>query len=261
VNGASKAFLRTFWAILRRELLASFTTPLAPALFIVFLFVQGLHFAGIIDHFAQSPEVVTTETPLHAFFGNTVVLYFVLFLLIPPITMKQFAEERTRGTLELLLTTRIQTAAVVLGKFAAGLTLFAAMWLPTIFYLVLLHQATPLTWQIVASAYGGILIIGAACLAIGTLMSALMRSQFLALITTALGLLGLFVGGMAEFTAKEGSMAQEIGRHISIWSQMNDLVSGVVDSRRLVFDASLIFACLFLATRVLDDLRHREGAT
>jgi ABC-2 type transport system permease protein len=246
----------TLWAIYKRELYSYFITPLAPSLFVVFLLVQGLHFAGIMDHFSRASDVPSTQTPLGAFFGNTVILYVVLFLLVPTITMKHFAEERARGTLESLLTTAVSSEAMVLGKYLSGLTVYVLMWIPTSLYLVILNRENPVNWTLAAAGYAGVLLVGAGYLAIGTLMSALMRTQFLALLMTAFALLVLFVIGMAEFTAKEGSLLHQIATHISVWSQMNDFAAGIIDTPRLVFNATLIVLPLFLGVRVCDHFRN-----
>ena len=106
--------MRSFWPIYKRELFAFFVTPLAWVLITSFLFIQGMHFFLLVDHFSTQAEVVSDQTPLQAFFGNTVLLYLVLFLLVPPITMRLFAEERRSGTIESLLTTPVSPAGVVL---------------------------------------------------------------------------------------------------------------------------------------------------
>ena len=89
----------------------------------------------------SGPELAGDETPLSAFFGNTVLLYLVLFVLVPPMTMRLFAEERRSGTIETLMTAPVSSAAVVLAKYAAVLTTYVAMWLPTVLYLVILRRA------------------------------------------------------------------------------------------------------------------------
>ena len=108
--------MRAFWPIYKRELFAFFVTPLAWVLIVVFLVVQGMHFFLLVDHFARLPDVAGDETPLSAFFGNTVLLYLVLFVLVPPMTMRIFAEERRSGTIEMLMTAPVSSAAVVLAS-------------------------------------------------------------------------------------------------------------------------------------------------
>jgi ABC-2 type transport system permease protein len=247
--------MRSFWPIYKRELFAFFVTPLAWVLFTVFLVVQGMHFFLLVDHFANVGQQLSDQTPLQAFFGNTVLLYLVLFLLVPPMTMRLFAEERRSGTIESLMTAPVSSVAVVLAKYAAVVTTYVAMWGPTVLYLVILKQTGDLDWGVAASAYIGVLLVGAGYLALGLLMSAITKSQFLALVLTALVVLGLFILGVGEFVTREGTLMHEICAHVSVWAHMNDFASGVIDSRRLVFYGSMIVLPLFVTVRAVDAWR------
>lgn len=247
--------MRSFWPIYKRELFAFFVTPLAWVLIVVFLVVQGMHFFLLVDHFARQADAGGDETPLSAFFGNTVLLYLVLFLLIPPMTMRLFAEERRSGTIETLMTAPVSSAAVVLAKYAAVLTTYVAMWLPTVLYVVILGRTGAIDWNTAASAYLGVLLVGAAYLAVGCCASALTRSQFLAMIWTALILLVLFILGVGEFVTREGTVMHDICAHVSVWAHMNDFASGLVDTRRLVFYGTLTVLPLFVTTRAVDAWR------
>jgi ABC-2 type transport system permease protein len=247
--------MRAFWPIYKRELFAFFVTPLAWVLIVVFLIVQGMHFFLLVDHFARQADATGDETPLSAFFGNTVLLYLVVFVLVPPMTMRLFAEERRSGTIETLMTAPVSSAAVVLAKYAAALTTYVAMWLPTVLYLVVLGRTGSLDWHTAASAYLGVLLIGAAYLALGCCASALTRSQFLAMIWTALVLLVLFILGIGEFVTREGSAMHDVCSYVSVWAHMNDFASGLVDTRRLVFYGTMIVLPLFVTTRAVDAWR------
>ncbi len=251
--------MRAFWPIYKRELFTFFVTPLAWVLIVVFLFTQGMHFFLLVDEFAGgSANIAGDETPLSAFFGNTVLLYMVLFVLIPPMTMRLFAEERRSGTIETLMTAPVSSVAVVLAKYAAAVTTYVAMWLPTALYLVILGRAGradgggELDWHVAASAYLGVFLVGAGYLAVGLCASALTRSQFLAMIFTALVLLSLFILGVGEFVTREGTTLHDICTHVSVWAHMNDFASGLVDSRRLVFYGTMIALPLYVATRAVD---------
>jgi ABC-2 type transport system permease protein len=247
--------MRAFWPIYKRELFAFFVTPLAWVLIVVFLIVQGMHFFLLVDHFAHQGDATGDETPLSAFFGNTVLLYLVLFVLVPPMTMRIFAEERRSGTIEMLMTAPVSSAAVVLAKYAAVLTTYVAMWLPTVLYLVILGRTGDLDWHTAASAYLGVLLVGAGYLSLGLCASALTRSQFLAMVWTALVLLMLFILGVGEFVTREGSAMHEVCAHVSVWAHMNDFASGIVDSRHLVFYGTLVVLPLFIATRAVEAWR------
>jgi ABC-2 type transport system permease protein len=247
--------VRGFWPIYKRELFAFFVTPLAWVLIVSFLVVQGMHFFLLVDHFARAGVAAGDETPLSAFFGNTVLLYLILFVLVPPMTMRLFAEERRSGTIETLMTAPVSSAAVVLAKYAAALTTYVAMWLPTVLYLVILERTGKLDWHAAASAYVGVTLVGAGYLSLGLCASALTRSQFLAMVSTALILLVLFILGVGEFVTQSGSLIHDVCAHVSVWAHMNDFASGVVDSRRLVFYGTLVVLPLFLATRAVDSWR------
>ena len=247
--------MRAFWPIYKRELFAFFVTPLAWVLITVFLFVQGLHFLTIVDHFANTGQAISDQTPLQAFFGNTVLLYLVLFLLVPPMTMRLFAEERRSGTIESLMTAPVSSWSVVLAKYASVLTTYVAMWAPTVLYLVILKRTGEIDWRVAGAAYLGVFLVGASYLAIGLLMSAITKSQFLALVLTALIIMGLFILGILEFVAREGTLLHEVASHVSVWAHMNDFASGIVDSRRLVFYGTIISLPLFVTSRVVDSWR------
>jgi ABC-2 type transport system permease protein len=251
--------VRSFWPIYKREVFTFFVTPLAWVLIVVFLFTQGMHFFLLVDEFARgSADLAGEQSPLSAFFGNTVLLYMVLFVLVPPMTMRLFAEERRSGTIETLMTAPVSSAAVVLAKYAAVLTAYVVMWLPTVLYLEILGRADgggQVDWHVAASAYLGVLLVGAGYLAVGLCASALTRSQFLAMIFTALVLLSLFILGVGEFVAREGTTMHDVCAHVSVWAHMNDFASGLVDSRRLVFYGTMIALPLFVATRAVDSWR------
>ena len=183
------------------------------------------------------------------------LLYLVLFLLVPPMTMRLFAEERRSGTIETLMTAPVSSAAVVLAKYLAALSTYVAMWAPTVLYLVILGKTGDIDWHVAWSSYLGVTLVGAGYLSLGLLMSAMTKSQFLALVMTALVILGLFILGIGEFVTREGSAMHAICSHVSIWAQMNDFASGVIDSRRLVYYGSLILLPLFVTVRAVDAWR------
>jgi ABC-2 type transport system permease protein len=247
--------VRAFWAIFKRELFAFFVTPLAWVLIVAFLIVQGMHFFLLVDHFSLQADLASDETPLSAFFGNTILFYLVLFLMVPPMTMRLFAEERRAGTIESLMTAPVSAPAVVLAKYGAALVTYAAMWAPTLLYVVILQRSGYVDWHVVGASYLGVLLVGAGYLSLGLLMSALTKSQFIALVLTALLLLVLFIVGIGEFVTRDGTMIHDVCAYLSVWAQMNDFASGVVDSRRLVLDGTLVVLPLFLSSRVVDSWR------
>ncbi len=99
------------------------------------------------------------------------------------------------------------------------------------------------------------LLVGAGYLALGLCASALTRSQFLAMVWTALVLLALFILGVGEFVTRDGTAMHDVCSYVSVWAHMNDFASGIVDSRRLVLYGTMVVLPLFVATRAVDAWR------
>lgn len=243
-----------FWPIFKRELFALFVTPLAWILMATFLVVQGLHFFLIVTHFANQTDLASDSGPVQAFFGQTMLLYLPLLFICPLLTMRLFAEERRSGTIETLLTAPVGAVGVVLAKYAAAVVTYAAMWAPTLLYVVMIERAGGVDWRVVGTSYLAVLLVGAGYLAIGTLTSAMARSQLVAAVTSAMAITALFMLGIGEFIFVSGP-AHDLCAHVSVWAQMNDFSKGIVDLRRLVFDGTVIAAPLYVTVRTVESWR------
>ncbi len=243
-----------FSAVYKREMLSLWVTPLAWVLLVVFLLLQGYSFYSIVLHFSQVSQVSLDTGPVQAYFGQSIFLPLLLLMLCPALTMRVFAEERRSGTIESLLTAPVTPTAVVLAKYLATFTTYLVIWAPTLLYVVILRKTGHVDWHVVGSSYVGVIGIGAGYLAVGTLMSAMTKSQVLALLFTILALVGLFIIGIGEYIFQPGLM-RDICAHVSAFSQLDEMSKGIVDLRRLVFDASLVALPLFVTTRVVDSWR------
>lgn len=244
-----------WWPILKRELLGLFVTPVAWVAGTAFLLVQGLHFYAVVASFAAQQQVASADAgPVQSFFGGTVFLYLPLFFVCPLLTMRSFAEERRSGTIEPLLTAPVTAAGVVLGKYAAVLSTYVAMWAPTAVYMVIADTHGAVDWHVVASGYLAVFAVGAGYLSIGLCTSAMSRSQLSAAIMSGMAIIGLFIVGMGEFFLAEGA-AKEVCSYLSVWTQMNDFSRGIVDTRRLVLDATTVALPLFITVRAVEAWR------
>lgn len=243
-----------FWPVFKRDLLSAFVTPIAWVMITVFVLLQGLNFYLLVVHFANQVDVAVDRGPVQWFFGETVLFYLPLLMLPPALTMRLLAEERRSGTIETLLTAPVSTPAVVLAKWSASMVIYLTAWVPTILYMVVLRRAGEIDWRVVASSYLGVILIGAAFLALGLLMSAMTRSQFVALILSLAVCVGLFIIGIGEFVFDEGP-AHDVCAYVSIWAQMGDFSRGLIDTRHVLFDVSLTATPLFIAVRAVDAWR------
>jgi ABC-2 type transport system permease protein len=228
-------------------------TPLAWVLLTAFLLVQGLHFFLLVTQYSM-PTGLAEGNPVQAFFGKTILLYLPLLYTCPLLTMRLFAEERRLGTIEALLTAPVDTVGVTLGKYAAALVTYIILWAPTLLYVVLLSRTGEVDWRTVFSGYAGVLGVGAGYLAVGTMTSAMTQSQLTAALVSTMVTVLLFMIGLGEFIA-DGGAVHDACAYVSVWSQMNDFSQGIVDLRRLTFDATLVVVPLFITVRTVDSWR------
>jgi ABC-type transport system involved in multi-copper enzyme maturation permease subunit len=113
--------------------------------------------------------------------GN--VSFWLVYLFIPPLlTMRLFAEERSTGTLEMLLTAPVRDWQVVFAKYVACFGFYTLMWLPTLLYLPILSdwhvevvQSDAVPWHLV-TAYVGLAV---ALLALGLAFGVLFVSHLM----------------------------------------------------------------------------------
>src|SRR5690242_17253058 len=88
-------------SLVRREFSAYFLSPIAYVVLVVFLSVTGyLFYHTSLLLTAEGP--VGTRWPMQSMFAQE--RFWLVFLFIPPLlTMRLFAEERSSGTLEMLM--------------------------------------------------------------------------------------------------------------------------------------------------------------
>ena len=188
--------MRKTWAIVRRELIAYFSSPLAYIVMTAFLLMQGYIFYLIVS-FLNNPQT-PAMTPLRLFFGGTIFFWLFLLFVVPVITMRLIAEERRSGTIEVLLTSPVTEAQVVAGKFAAAMAFYIALWLPTVLYVVVLNRHSDIDLGPVVSGYLGILLLGFLFLSVGTLASTFTDNQLIAAIIAFAAMIALFSLGLVD---------------------------------------------------------------
>jgi ABC-2 type transport system permease protein len=215
--------------------------------------VQGIHFFVLLDLHATAG--LGDVGPVQAFFGDTIFLYLPLLLVCPLITMRLFAEERRTGTIEALLTAPVSSTGVTLGKYAAALTMYAAMWAPTLLYVVIASRLGEIDWRVVGASYLGLMSVGAGYLAIGVMTSALTESVLSAAVLSAMTLILLFMIGVGGEFGNDSGAVHDFSSYVSVWTQMHDFSQGIVDLRRLTFDATLVAVPLFITVRAVDSWR------
>jgi ABC-2 type transport system permease protein len=249
-------------SLFRREFSAYFLSPIAYVVFVVFLAVTGTHFyltAYLLG--TDGPEGI--YFPMHRMLSD--VSFWLVFLFIPPLlTMRLFAEERSTGTLEVLMTAPLTDWEVVLAKFLASYAFYLLLWVPTLLYLPVLLDFDWSTFRLgidpypILSSYLGLALAGAMFLALGLFVSNLVRSQMVAaLISLALGLVFIVMGIWRPDIDTGGGLYRFLYFFTVPLHFDRGFSRGIVDTRHVVLYVSLTFFFLFLTVRSLESRRWR----
>ena len=203
-------------------------------------------------------------------------LIFTFIILIPILTMRLFAEERKLRTEQLLLTAPVTITGMVLGKYFAALTMFVGGILVSCVNFIPLYAIAnaeakgtdysmthigPITGEIWGSVIA-VILIGAALIAIGTLISALTENQLSAAVITigvvaAMVLLNVFnLLTDADGQPIIGSyIVRAVIDWVSVLSRFSGFSNGIFDYAALLYYVSLAFIFLFLTVRVYEKRR------
>jgi len=239
-----------FAALVRRELGVYFVSPMAYVILTVLLVFSGFVFVSEMARFAAHRLPVDTAATLS-------VTCWVVILMSALVTMRLLAEEKARGTLEIMLTAPVTEVQFVLAKFLAALILLAYLLLPTLGYVLIASMYGQVDWGAVACGYLGILLVGAAVYSIGIFVSALSSSQVTAGIVTLVVALLLLILTIAGLALDEKSPWRRVIETVDLTANFMDFLRGVVDTSRLAYLLSVPVFFLFLTSRVVQSRRWR----
>jgi ABC-2 type transport system permease protein len=167
--------------------------------------------------------------------------------------MRTFAEEKHRGTLELLLTKPLTDSQIIAAKFLASLSLLVIALVPTLLYVISVYNlGSPpgnidlgSTW----GSYLGLIFLGATYISIGMFASSITSNQIVAFVVAAplcfIMYFGFeFIYGF-EILGNIGFFIKTLG----IDYHYNSISRGVIDTRDLLYFTSVILLFL-IATRI-----------
>ena len=229
--------------IFRREFRSYFDSPIAYIVLVFFLLVAG--------YFFTSNLFLLDQANLRTLFG-IVPLLFVFF--IPAISMRLLAEERKSGTIELLFTYPIRDTEIVVGKFLAALSLIGVLLLFSVVYAFSVSLLGDLDAGQTFSGYLGLLLMGAAYLAIGMFASSITENQIVAFIVALAISFFFFILDKILFFVPL-SLAN-ILEYLAIEYHFQSISRGVIDTRNVIYFLSMIFVGLLLASHALS---RRKG--
>ena len=253
------------FAIYKKEMRSYFINPIGYIYLGVFLVFSAL--------LCCYTTLVSGSYDTSSYFTYLILAYVIL---IPILTMRLFAEERKMRTEQLLLTAPVTITGMVLGKYLAALTLYVSGVLLSCINFLPLYlignaesngntyaqtHIGPVTGEIVGSVIA-IILLGAALIAIGTLISALTENQLSAAVIT-IGVIAVMVLMNLVNVLTDADGQPLIGSYviryliswISVTGRFSNFGVGYFDYSALLYYVSLSFIFLFLTVRVYEKRR------
>jgi len=232
-------------AIYKRELRSYFITPIGYVFIIVFMIMSGLAFS--YTTLMQNTSDVSTY--------YTIVMFFFI-ILIPLLTMKSLSEEKKLKTEQILLTSPVTITQMILAKFFAAYTLFAATLIfSCVNFITLYVYGQPNTGVLVATTLG-ILLIGGAFIALGILLSSLTENQLIAALVTIMSIFFMLGLGLISSTIPDTAhVIRAFVKWLSVFDRFYAFTYGYFDFNSLLYYVSITAVFIFLTIRVYEKRR------
>lgn len=226
-----------------REFRSFWSSPIAYIIIIAFLALTNfLYFRTLF---------LEGQASLRGFFE---LLPWTFLLILPALTMGQWAEERKTGTIEPLLVLPVTEWQVVLGKYFASVSLLVSilvLTLPLVLTVKTISQNGIDVGQ-VSMSYFGALLLGASYLAIGSWVSSFSDNQIVAFILTLAAIALLLFVGLPFVTYFVQGSASVFFQNLGLIPHYSSLGRGVLDVRDVLYFGSVIYLFSFLTTRTVE---------
>jgi ABC-2 type transport system permease protein len=245
--------------IARKELRLLFSSPIAYVALAMFFAVMGYLFFGLV-FVSYTNSVLQLQGRPPADFDPTRIIFtplfqdasFVLILLVPILTMRLISEEDRTHTMELLSTSPVTSTAIIMGKYVAAFLLFCVLLAISVYMPLSIAVVGRLDWGLLASLYAGLLLLGAAFLAIGLFASTLNENQIVAAAVTLALLLLFWVLGFAQQPNGATVLSS-----LSFADHFLSLTGGLVDTQDVLFFLSTAGFFVFLSVLALESRKWR----
>ncbi len=256
--------MRNVLAIAWRDIRSLFVSPIAYVILTGFELLAGWFFFNLLGQFNRMVTIYSNMPGANIAWLNlndAVIspllqnLSIVLLIVVPMITMRSFAEERSSGTYELLFTSPVRVAEIVAGKFLAGVAIVLMMvGLALIYPAILMIYGNPETGLIV-SGYLGLALVAITYVAIGNFTSALTSNQIIAAVSAIVITLLLFV---INWPAEGATPAlKAVLTYLSVTEHFRELARGLIDSKEIIYFVSASAIFLFLTHRAVESARWK----
>lgn len=259
--------MRNIFSITRREVLSFFVTPIAYVVITGFTLLAAYFFFNIfsnynlaVQQYSMMPYQMSEQVPnlnewvVGAYYHTLMV---ILVFLVPLITMRLISEEKRNGTFELLLTSPISVADIVVGKFLGAAVVVGVMMLLVFvfpFLLFLFGDPGPELLPMLSGLLG-LTLYSLSFVSIGMAVSSYSKDQIVSAVASMVVLLLFYV--IHAPAESLGGAASAVLYYLSPVFQARDFIQGVIATKGLVYFASVTVLGLFLSGRAVDAQRWR----
>ena len=233
-------------AIYKRELRSFFHS------FIGFLFIAvNLFFLGLYC-------TIYNLMNSYPYFSYAIAgCMFVFLFSVPILTMRVMADDRRNRTDQLILTAPVSVGRIVIGKYLATLTVFAIPCAIICLYPLVLSRFGKVPYGETYVAILGFFLYGAACIAIGVLVSSLTENIVIAAVLCFVALfVGYMMPGLCGLISETGNLLTKILGCFDIYTPFESLLGGTLDLTAVVYYLTLIALALFLSAQAVQKRRY-----
>ncbi|MCG8591718.1 MAG: ABC transporter permease [Proteobacteria bacterium] len=264
--------MRHVTAVAGRELQSLFVSPVAYVVLALWAILAAVFFLSGLGEFslriAQAQQFQNFEA-LRDFNLNDHLLtpfiasmWLVLLFTVPAVTMGLFANEKSNGTQELLLTCPLSIWEIVVGKFLAAAAFVLVMVAVLAFFPAILFLYGDPEVGKTASALLGLFLMSLTFVAVGAFSSSLTQHQLIAFLLTLVIILVLmilpYITEIAAAGSPGGSSLLEGLRWLSPGEHYFERVLvGLVDTRDLAYFGIVIAGFLLLTKTTVESVRWR----
>ncbi|MBE7017250.1 MAG: ABC transporter [Ruminococcaceae bacterium] len=230
-------------AVFKREVRAYFQSPLG------YVFIAVMYFFTAYYFFTYN--LYNNTTDMSALFNQ---LFSVVLFLVPILTMRLMSEDKRARTDQLLLTAPVSRIGIVLGKYFSALCVYlVAISASLLMAVVLSVYGTP-DWPVIIGNIIGLILLGAALIAICMFLSSITESQVIAAVSGfAVSLFLVLVDALIYVVT--GELFQKIFSYMSFNGRYNGFTIGIIDFSNVLFFLSIAAMFVLLTAAVLEKRR------
>lgn len=236
-------------AVLKREILSYFITPLGYVFLAVFYGFSGL-FLWINCLAVGSAQLSTMSAQLGGVF---LMMFFILLIIIPVLTMRTMSDDKRFRTDQLTLTSPVSVFGVVMGKFLAALFVFLCGAVIFLIYALFISAAVSrsggeFAWMSFWGNFAGLILMGGVFISIGIFISSLTENQMIA----AIGSIGANIV-LCMFDVISSYIPVQTVKNalteLSVFYKYNEFTLGLFSLKNIVFFVSICVIFNFLTMR------------